>query len=232
MAGSRKPVSTIKQQVYQIIKDDICNGVYQPGQWLQETDLSATLQVSRSPIREALRQLVADGLVVEYPNRGVFVKEYTTKDIEDVFDLRILLESYAIMNSGKNMTVDDIQKLNAHLDNLYHFHGTGDLESYIKEDTELHQLIIELSGNDLVISVYDRVYSMIQQFRIYSLMSTERFDDSLTEHSDIIRNLLSGNAKEADRINRLHLQLAREQIIHYLDSKKKHSSQDTAKSAQ
>ena len=58
MAGSRKPVSTIKQQVYQIIKDDICNGVYQPGQWLQETDLSATLQVSRSPIREALRQTV------------------------------------------------------------------------------------------------------------------------------------------------------------------------------
>ncbi len=232
MAGSRKPVSTIKQQVYQIIKDDICNGVYQPGQWLQETDLSATLQVSRSPIREALRQLVADGLVVEYPNRGVFVKEYTTKDIEDVFDLRILLESYAIMNSGKNITVDDIRKLNAHLDNLSHFHGIGDLESYIKEDTELHQLIIELSGNDLVISVYDRVYSMIQQFRIYSLMSTERFDDSLTEHSDIIRNLLAGNAKEADRLNRQHLQLAREQIIHYLDSKKKQASQDTAKPAQ
>ena len=65
------------------------------------------LEISRSPIREALRQLVSEGLAVEYPNRGVFVKTYTPKDIEDVFDLRILLESYAIMRSGK---LSDLRK--------------------------------------------------------------------------------------------------------------------------
>ena len=64
MAGTRRPVTTIKEQVYQIIKEDICNGVYPPGYWLQETDLSAALSVSRIPIREELRQFVADGLVV------------------------------------------------------------------------------------------------------------------------------------------------------------------------
>ena len=84
-------ITTIKQQVYEILRDDICSGVYAPGQQIQETELSKKLEISRSPIREALRQLVSEGLAVEYPNRGVFVKTYTPKDIEDVFDLRILL---------------------------------------------------------------------------------------------------------------------------------------------
>ena len=190
MAGTRRPVTTIKEQVYQIIKEDICNGVYPPGYWLQETDLSAALSVSRSPIREALRQLVADGLVVEYPNRGVFVKEYTQKDIEDIFDLRIILESYAIRRSGQNLTSAYAEKLNAFMDTLIYYHKAADLQNYINADTGLHQLIIELSGNNLVISTYERVYSMVQQFRIYSLTSKERFDESVTEHTKIIQNIL------------------------------------------
>lgn len=219
MAGTRRPVTTIKEQVYQIIKEDICNGVYPPGYWLQETDLSAALSVSRSPIREALRQLVADGLVVEYPNRGVFVKEYMQKDIEDIFDLRIILESYAIRRSGQNLTSAYAEKLNAFMDTLIYYHKAADLQNYINADTGLHQLIIELSGNNLVISTYERVYSMVQQFRIYSLTSKERFDESVTEHTKIIQNILSGNAREADRINRTHLELAREKIIVYLNKK-------------
>ena len=98
-------IITIKQQVYEILRDDICNGIYAPGQQIQEVELSKKLEISRSPIREALRQLVSEGLAVEYPNRGVFVKTYTAKDIEDVFDLRILLESYAIRRSGRNLTL-------------------------------------------------------------------------------------------------------------------------------
>ena len=60
---------------------------------------------------------------------------------------------------------------------------------------------------------------MVQQFRIYSLTSKERFDESVTEHTNIIQNILSGNAREADRINRTHLELAREKIIVYLNKK-------------
>ena len=89
-------IKTIRNQVYQILKDDICEGRFAPGQWLQENELAERLCVSRSPIREALRQLASDGLVVEIPNKGVFVKEFTARDIEEIFDLRVLLEDYAI----------------------------------------------------------------------------------------------------------------------------------------
>lgn len=227
MANIQRPITTIKYQVYQIIKEDICNGIYPPGYWLQEAELSAKLNVSRSPIREALRQLVADGLVVEYPNRGVFVKEFTAKDIEDVFDLRILLESYAIRHSGKNMTTAHIEKLLASMALLIKLHQENDCQGYIREDTHLHQMIIELGGNELVKDIYERVYSMVQQFRIYSLISTQRFDESVTEHTEIIRNLLAGNSKEADRLNQVHLSLAREKIIEHLNETKENRFSDS-----
>lgn len=214
-------IITIKQQVYEILRDDICNGIYAPGQQIQEVELSKKLEISRSPIREALRQLVSEGLAVEYPNRGVFVKTYTAKDIEDVFDLRILLESYAIMRSGRNLTLEKHKELNECMERLKTFHIQNNLQRYMEEDTLLHQLLIQLSGNDLVISTYERVYAMVQRFRSYSLKSQKRFDDSLTEHMDIIQNLLSGNVQEADRINHKHLLLAKDSIIHYLEQMEK-----------
>ena len=107
----RRPIKTIRNQVYQILKDDICEGRFAPGQWLQENELAERLCVSRSPIREALRQLASDGLVVEIPNKGVFVKEFTTRDIEEIFDLRVLLEDYAISKLQHHLTTADMQQI-------------------------------------------------------------------------------------------------------------------------
>ena len=103
------------------------------------------------------------------------------------------------------------------MERLKTYHSQDDIQRYVEEDTLLHQLLIQLSGNNLVISTYERVYAMVQRFRIYSLKSRKRFDDSLTEHIQIIQNVLAGNVKEADRINREHLLLAKDAIIVYLD---------------
>ena len=166
MAPLSHPVSTIRTQVYDIIKHNICDGVYTPGQRLQETELAASLHVSRSPIREALRQLASDGLVEEFPNRGVFVKEFTAHDIQEVFDVRVLLESYAILHSPAHMTPARMEELMGYLDQLEHYHQQDQLEDYIRVDAQLHQAIIRLGGNRVVEQMYERVHSLIQQFRI------------------------------------------------------------------
>lgn len=222
MAGLLHPVSTIRTQVYDIIKQNICEGVYTPGQRLQETELAAALKVSRSPIREALRQLASDGLVVEFPNRGVFVKEFTAHDIQEVFDVRVLLESYAIRHSAAHMTPERMEELMGYLDQLVHFHEQGELEEYIRVDAMLHQAIIRLGGNSVVEEMYDRVHSLIQRFRIYSLISKQRFDESVQEHRTVVHCLLTGNTEEADRVNQAHLALARDKIGEYLNSQPEH----------
>lgn len=210
-------IVTIKQQVYEILRDDICRGFYQPGQQIQEQELSKHLSVSRSPIREALRQLASEGLVVESPNRGIFIREYTSKDIEDIYDLRTILESYAIMRLSSYLSPEAINELIACRDNFRRYHKQNDMEKYINEDTHLHQKLIELSGNSLVVSTYDRVYAMIYQYRSYSLKSKQRFDESLAEHTSIINKILSGDLEEADRINHRHLMLAKNVIIEHIN---------------
>ena len=214
---SNVSVNTIHNQVYQIIKKDICSGQYPPGKWLQEKELAAQLSVSRNPVREALNQLAVDGLVLKVPNKGVFVKEFTARDIEEVFAMRVLLENYAIEHVSLPLPEKEHQQLNNFLAALKEAHAKNDLRHYTTIDTQLHEAIIRLSSNSLLITMYQKVYSMIQQFRIYSLMTQKRFDESVIEHTQIINFILDGKTSEAQAINRLHLQMARDRILDYIE---------------
>lgn len=203
---------TIRGQVYQILRDDICSGKYAPGFWLQEKELAEKLGVSRSPVREAMRLLVADGLVIEVPNKGVFVKEFTLRDIDEIFDMRVLLETYSIRKSRKNLTSVRRQKLFELLDLLERSCAAGDMDQYVQADEELHIRIVELGGNSLVESTYDRVRSMNQQYRVLSLTSHQRFSDSMEEHRKLIHTLAVGDITVAEETARIHLELARRTI--------------------
>ncbi|MDD5944578.1 MAG: GntR family transcriptional regulator [Clostridia bacterium] len=221
MSAAKRPIMTMKHQVYQILKKEICDGALPPGKWLQEKELAEQLNVSRSPVREALKQLVDEGLAIEYPNKGVFVKEFTTKDIEEIYEARIMLESYAIKNSVKTLTSKNISELMGILERLVKFYNDNDLASYISVDTELHEYIINLSGNSIIVDIYKRIYSQTQQFRIYSLTTKRRFDDSVIEHKNMVESLVSGDWKKAAEINQTHLTLAREEIIEHFEAKKR-----------
>ena len=201
----KEKVLTVKQQVYKIIKDDIRNGIYKPDQQINEVELSNRLNISRSPIRESLRQLVSDGLAVEYPNRGVFVKKFSFEEIENIYDFRVLIESYAIEECSKNLNEKRIKALTAFKNNLKVLYEQGDLENYIDEDEMFHQTLVDMCNNSIIIEAYERVNSMNKQFRAYSLMDKQRFDESLDEHIGIIDNILNGNYNEAIAINKVHL---------------------------
>lgn len=206
--AEKRTISTIREQVYYILRDEICRGVYPAGTRLQEADLTKRLEVSRSPVREALRKLASEGLLSEIPNKGVYVKEFSTKDIEEIFELRVLLESYGIYHSEGHITPERREKLLGILAELETSFRRGDLESYTAADEDLHNQIVHLADNSLVNDTYERVRSMNQQFRVLSLMSSRRFMESLEEHRSIIQNIIEGNLQEADEINRHHLQLA------------------------
>jgi DNA-binding GntR family transcriptional regulator len=214
----RPIASTIRDQVYQILKDEICNGYYEPGHWLQENELAQRLQVSRSPVREALRQLTRDGLVRDVPNKGVFVKEFSIQDIEEVFDLRIMMESYALLRAREDRIQENKDRLLELLDEMDRTHAAGDQKAYINTDIPFHHLLIELCGNSFLRKSYNDVYSMIKQFCIYSLIDTERFDNSMSEHRQIVSCLLAGQLEEAEKVNRLHLELTKTKVAQMLAS--------------
>ena len=182
---SDQSVQTIRSQIYKILRNSLWRGEFTPGQRLQEVDLATQLHVSRSPVREALRQLASDGLVIEIPNKGVYVKKFTTQDIDEIFDVRVMLESYAIRRSPKNLSDGQRAQLLEILQSLETYHEAGDLDRYVADDDSLHKLIVRLGGNSLVEDLYYRVRSMNQQFRIRSLSSHNRFHESMVEHRDL-----------------------------------------------
>lgn len=206
--AAKRPIQTMGDQVYTILRKDICEGRFAPGARLQEIELSEALGVSRSPVREALRRLVSDGLLLTAPNKGTYVKEFTCQDIDEIFDMRVMLESYSISRSQNNMTPERKQQLYDILQVLERSHAEDNLEQYTRADEDLHNAIVALGDNSLVNSTYARVRSMNQQFRVFSLSDRTRFDDSLQEHRSIIHALVHGDTAEADRINRVHLELA------------------------
>ena len=215
------PIQTISDQVYSILRRKICEGEYAPGSWLQEVDLCDQLGVSRSPVREALRRLVSDGLVINIPNKGTFVKEFTCKDIDEIFDMRVMLEEYAIRRSRRNMTSQHIETLLDILRQLEYFYAAGDVEEYTRVDAVLHKEIVALGNNSIVSTTYDRVGIMNQQFRVLSLSVRSRFEESLDEHRQVIHALIEGNTAMAEQCNRRHLELARECIKEQLARKAK-----------
>lgn len=219
-----KVINTIRGQVYELLKQAICDGEFEPGQWLQENELAEKLSVSRSPIREALRQLSADGLVVEVPNKGVFVRKYTVKDIEEIFDIRVLMENYAIDKMAEHLSDEDCTQLKNCMKQAETTFAKQDLASYIDADAQLHDLIIKLSGNNFLAIAYERIHLMIQQFRSFSLVDNQqRFNESIIEHREIVENILNHCPERAKDINSHHLALAKEQIIIHLSQKKSHS---------
>lgn len=213
-------LKTIREQVYNILKNEICTGKIKPGEWLQEKEISNRLNVSRSPIREALRLLVGDGLALEIPNKGVFVKEFCENDIKEIFEIRVLLESYALRKFGENFTKEQTDELNNIIKKLEIEFNNNDIELYTKYDKDLHYQIIKLGGNSLIETTYRQIKTMISPFRSYALYGKERFIESLAEHKKLVNYIISNDIDNAILINNKHLKHAMQSIIDYLNNSK------------
>lgn len=211
-----KQITTISQQAYEIIKEDIFSGRYPSGTWLQEKTIAEELGISRSPVREALRMLAADGIATVTPNKGIFVRTYTPKDIENIFEVREAIENYAMIHTDSEVILSHQKELEDEIRQFQKLHKSGDLEAYIRLDAQFHHQIVEMNSNDLMTALYEKAENQNHQFRIISLTSKKRFDESEQEHSEILENLLNGRKKDACKVNSRHLVLARDQVIDYL----------------
>lgn len=205
--------ATVKEQVYESLKNDICNGKLEPGKWLQEQEIATQLNVSRSPVREAFRMLAGDGLVNEIPNKGVFVRKFTKQDIEEIFAVRQMMESYAIRNSADHRSSELEEALENYLEKYRKSEFPEDRDSLMKLNTYVHDLIMRMCGNALLHDLYNKVQSMLQPFQIYTFSQEKAF---LEEHAEIVEAILNGNLEEANALNRKHLALAQRDVERYI----------------
>ena len=163
-------------------------------------------------------RLAADGLVEEVPNKGVTVKRYSARDMEEIYEMRVMMENEAIDHLTRAKLAPMEEELTSLLARMKLAYQRRDMPDYITMDSQLHRMLVRGSGNALLFQLYDRIDTLIRQFRRFSLVDPVRQADSVVEHETILQMLLQGNNDAAKEENKRHLLLARDQVVAYLNS--------------
>jgi DNA-binding GntR family transcriptional regulator len=199
----------LAEEVCRKIADDIAMGVFLPGHRLDETLLASKFQVSRTPVREALKQLAITGLVVYRPNRGSVVAEITPEQLDQMFEAIGELEATCARHAAIRMTEDERQRLS-----LLHAQSrtaiqNQDAEGYDTINRDLHAVIIHGCHNPVLIDLVLGLRHKISNFRRTQFRNLERMSASYEEHAVIVEALMARDVVTCYREMRGHLLSAR-----------------------
>ncbi|MBW2410878.1 MAG: GntR family transcriptional regulator [Deltaproteobacteria bacterium] len=205
---SKQKRSTLMDGAFQQIREAIRSGKLKPGDRLVETQLAEEMQISRFPIREALRYLEKEGLVEAKPFKGTYVARLTEKDMEELYSLRSAIEELAVRILIKNIEEDKIKKLESIVADMVQASKNDNIDKMISEDLRFHQTICEMSGHRKLLDVW---LNLENQLQIFLTIEKDLFENSyqyVTTHHPILEAIKSGKISSAQKAIRDHLKLA------------------------
>ena len=201
----------LRDVVFNTLRQAILKGELKPGERLMEIALAERLGVSRTPIREAMRKLEQEGLVVMIPRRGAQVANITEKDLNDVLEVRITLENMAIEKACANMTDADIRKLEQAAEVFQTSTAEGDLVKMA--EANFHEVIYEAADNKRLMQVLNNLREQIYRYRVEYLKEDESRNRLVKEHEKITRAIKERDVKAAQELSFEHLENQRMGII-------------------
>lgn len=203
--------------IFDQIREDILNGRYVTGDKLVEIKLAEELGVSRTPVREALKQLELDGLVENIPNRGVVVKGITRSDIDDILDLRLAIEAMVGQWAAERISKDEIAQLDEICDLMEFYTMKKDINKIFELNNKFHETLYNATKSRYLESILKDFQFFIKSARNDSLKSPGRLEIALSEHKEILRALKEGNADETKAAVVNHIRKSNENIKMELD---------------
>lgn len=206
------------QEVAERLRRQIFAHELTPGDWIDEQKLAEQYGISRTPLREALKVLAAEGLVELKPRRGCYVTEISRQDLDDIFPLMAMLEGRSAFEAVKRAKSADLAALRAIHEKLEAAAREGRIDAFFEANQEFHRTIQALSGNRWLLSVIQDLRKVLKLSRLHSLSLEGRLQQSLDEHREILACMLSGDAAGAERLMHDHLLSGREALAR-MDSK-------------
>ncbi len=209
----------LAEQVSRILTEAILEGILMGGDQLVEAELQKQFGISRSPLREAFRDLEKKGLVVILPRRGTFVKRITRKDIEENFPVRAVLEGLAAQEAYSKMTGKTLAQMSLVLGKMAKAVENDDTKSYWRNHLKFHDLFIKATGNEILINILKtlRMHSLWYRFSYqYYQQDLQR---SLDVHQKIFGHFQNQDVDKAEIGNLVqkHIQVACRSFLAYLD---------------
>lgn len=196
---------SLSARVFHTLREDILSGKYRKDEELKEKTIGEELGVSRTPVREALRQLELEGLVTIIPNKGAFVVGISKNDIQDIYEIRSLLEGLCAKWAVSVITEKQIEELEEIIF-LTDFHIEKEHYKHILElDNRFHEILYEASSSKVLNHVLSDFHHYVERVRKVSLSSKKRAQESNAEHRKIVEALKAHDEQKAEKLANEHI---------------------------
>lgn len=204
---------SLRGRVFNKIREDILSGKYKEHEELKEVAIGEELGVSRTPVREAFRQLELEGLIKIVPNKGAYVTGITTKDVQDIYMIRSLLEGLCARWATEHITPDQMDEME---ENVYlaEFHASkGHLDQMAELDNRFHDILYEACDSKMLEHLLKDFHAYVLRVRKKTLASEQRSNASNNEHRKIMEAIKAKDADTAEQVAHQHMINAYENMM-------------------
>lgn len=199
------PPRSRMQLVRDQLEDDIVNGRLQPGVQLDIEELAVRFKVSRTPVREALQQLEASGLIEVIPKRGTYVAKVGLPELIEMFEVMAELEALCARLAARRASSDGVQRIETSLADCEQAAASGNPNEYYYVNEHFHQLIYQSCGNAYLVQQTVALKTRLKPYRRLQLQLRNRISQSLAEHRDIVQAIKSGDGERAAQAAKAHV---------------------------
>ncbi|MFM8338575.1 MAG: GntR family transcriptional regulator [Fluviibacter sp.] len=216
---SSQPIvsSALYQEVADRLREEIFDHVLQPGEWIDELALVARYGISRTPLREALKVLAAEGLVTLKPRRGSYVAEISKEDAAEIYPVLAMLEGRCAYEATRRLSDVAASQLQSCHDALEQAAAAGEIRQFFEVNQEFHRLVQEQAANRWLIQIINDLRKVLKLSRLNSLSRVGRLGSSLAEHRLILAAMLDRDAEGAEAAMRAHLLAGQHAIQKQMD---------------
>ncbi len=204
---------TLREKILETIRDAILKGTMKPGERVSEPDLAERFGISRTPIREAFRQLESEGYLEVVPRKGAVVASLSERDIEEFYAIKIILEGFAARMAAEKLTGKEIERLESINERLHKIAKEGDVKTFFRVHNEFHEVFIKAAGNDKLSEMINQLVMKFKRLRLASLSQPGRMEVSIEDHSDMIQAFKDHDGNRADSLIRHAATIGAEVLI-------------------
>ena len=204
---------SLRGRVFNRLREDILSGKYQDYEELKEVAIGEELGVSRTPVREAFRQLELEGLIQIVPNKGAYVTGITAKDVKDIYMIRSSLEGMCARLATENITEEQLEELE---ENVYlaSFHASkGHMEQMTELDNRFHHILYEACDSKMLEKLLQDFHQYVMRIRKKTLSTKERGIASNEEHRQIMEAIKEKNPDKAQQLATMHMNNAYDNMV-------------------
>ncbi|NLW17322.1 MAG: GntR family transcriptional regulator [Firmicutes bacterium] len=210
----------LRENVFEHLREAILKGQLAPGERLMEMQLAAEMGVSRTPVREAIRKLELEDLVVIIPRRGAYVAGLSIKDVAETFEVRAALEALAASLAAERITPEELEEMERILARVGAAAEADDRPQLVALDEEFHNLLYKASRNERLMQILSNLREQIKRFRSTTLAVPGRVPEVLQEHRKIAAAITQQDAELAHKSALEHIENAENALMDWLRRKK------------